>query len=271
MPELPEVETSRRGIKPYLEGESIDLLLVRQPQLRWPIPSNLPELLKGKTILSVRRRAKYLLIDTTAGSVILHLGMSGSLCMVDKNDPAGKHDHLDLILQNGATLRFTDPRRFGAVLWGGSNPLSHPLLADLGPEPLSADLTTNYLYRKSRGRKITIKQLIMQGNIIAGIGNIYACEALFWAGILPSHPAGSLSLQHYERLILAIREVLAEAIAQGGTTLRDFVNAQGRPGYFKQKLQVYGRSSMPCIQCAKPLKVIRLGQRATFFCSNCQR
>lgn len=270
MPELPEVETSRRGIKPYLEGESIDLLLVRQPKLRWPVPTDLPKLLKGKTILSVRRRAKYLLIDTTAGSVILHLGMSGSLCIVDKNDPAGKHDHLDFILQNGTALRFTDPRRFGAVLWGGSNPLSHPLLANLGPEPLSADLTANYLYRKSRGRKITIKQLIMQGNIIAGIGNIYACEALFRASILPLHPAGSLSLQHHEKLILAIREVLVEAIAQGGTTLRDFVNAQGRPGYFKQKLQVYGRAGIPCVRCTKSLKEIRLGQRATFFCSNCQ-
>lgn len=270
MPELPEVETSCRGIKPYLEGESIDLLLVRQPKLRWPVPTDLPKLLKGKTILSVRRRAKYLLIDTTAGSVILHLGMSGSLCVVDKNDPAGKHDHLDLILQNGTALRFTDPRRFGAVLWGGSNPLSHPLLVNLGPEPLSADLTANYLYRKSRGRKITIKQLIMQGNIIAGIGNIYACEALFRASILPLHPAGSLSLQHHEKLILAIREVLVEAIAQGGTTLRDFVNAQGRPGYFKQKLQVYGRAGIPCVRCTKSLKEIRLGQRATFFCSNCQ-
>ncbi len=271
MPELPEVETSRRGIEPHLKGEIIRLLLVRQPRLRWPVPADLPDRIKGHRILSVRRRAKYLLLDTTAGSVILHLGMSGSLCLVDKNDPAGKHDHLDFIFQNGTALRFTDPRRFGAVLWGGSNPLAHPLLSRLGPEPLSADLTTAYLHRKCRGRRVSIKQLIMQSSIIAGIGNIYACEALFRAGILPSRPAASLSLAHHETLISAIHGVLGEAIAQGGTTLRDFLGADGKPGYFKQKLQVYGRGGMPCINCDKPLKEVRMGQRSTVFCENCQR
>lgn len=270
MPELPEVETSRRGIEPHLKGEIIRLLLVRQPRLRWPVPDDLPDRINGQTILSVQRRAKYLLLETGAGSVILHLGMSGSLCLVGQDKPAGKHDHLDFILHNGMALRFTDPRRFGAALWGGSNPLAHPLLARLGPEPLSADLTTAYLHRKSQGRRVSIKQLIMQGNIIAGIGNIYACEALFRAGILPSHPAASLSPEHHEALIYAIRGVLGEAITQGGTTLRDFVGADGKPGYFKQKLQVYGRGGMPCTHCDKPLKEVRMGQRATVFCENCQ-
>ncbi len=271
MPELPEVEISRQGIEPYLKGEIIKELAVRQPKLRWPVPTELSHLLKNQTILSIRRRAKYLLIDTPIGSIILHLGMSGKLCIIKNNEPIEKHDHVDLVMQNGVILRFNDPRRFGSILWGGINPFKHKLLAKLGPEPLSIELTAEYLYRKSRQRKsITIKQFIMQGEVVVGVGNIYACEALFRAKILPTRPAKNVSLAQYKTLIACIRDVLQESITQGGTTLRDFLGADGKPGYFKQKLQVYGHSGQPCINCSKPLKEIRIAQRTTVFCDYCQ-
>lgn len=272
MPELPEVEITRRGIEPYLKGEIIKELVVRQPKLRWPVPTELSQLLKNQTILSVRRRAKYLLLDTPAGSVILHLGMSGKLRLIKNYAPIEKHDHVDFIMQSGLILRFNDPRRFGTILWGGSNPFEHKLLAKLGPEPLSSDLTTEYLYKKSRQRRsVTIKQFIMQGEVIVGVGNIYACEALFRAKILPTRPAKSISYAQYQILITCIRDVLQEAITQGGTTLRDFLGADGKPGYFQQKLQVYGHGGHPCIKCSNPLKEIRIAQRTTVFCDYCQK
>jgi formamidopyrimidine-DNA glycosylase len=271
MPELPEVETTRRGIAPAIQGRFIHHIIVRQSSLRWPVPESLPELLKGQSIRSVERRAKYLLLRAEQGTLIVHLGMSGSLRILPAGQPYGKHDHVDLIFTDRTMLRFNDSRRFGAVLWTTEPVNEHPLLKDLGPEPLTADFNGAHLYALARNRKIPVKSFIMDSHIVVGIGNIYANEALFRAGILPTRHAGKISLTRYQTLAECICLVLDDAIRQGGTTLRDFVNEAGKPGYFKQQLKVYGRAGLPCLICGKPLTETRLAGRSTVFCKYCQR
>lgn len=271
MPELPEVETTLRGISPHITGELVKSVVVRQTKLRWPITPGLKKALPGQKILSVTRRGKYLILGATKGSVILHLGMSGSLKLVDSNQAPGKHDHVDIVFNNNQILRFHDPRRFGAVLWTTKPPLNHSLLCSLGPEPLDNHFDTDYLFQGSRKRRVAIKSFIMNSKIVVGVGNIYASEALFRSGIRPTTPAGKISKQRYLRLVIAIKEVLNAAIAEGGTTLRDFTNGEGKPGYFKQKLLVYGRTGEPCTVCNKTIKHSKQNQRATYYCSHCQR
>ncbi|MDP2901969.1 MAG: bifunctional DNA-formamidopyrimidine glycosylase/DNA-(apurinic or apyrimidinic site) lyase [Methylovulum sp.] len=271
MPELPEVETICLGIAPHIEGQVVKQVIIRQPKLRWPMPENLAETLTGLRIQHVSRRAKYLLVTTEAGTLLIHLGMSGSLRIVSVNQAAGKHDHIDFVFSENTVLRFNDPRRFGAVLWTSAPVLTHPLLKDLGPEPLSPAFNGELLYQLSRNRKVPIKTFIMDSHIVVGIGNIYANEALFMAGILPSRHAGNCALARYEKLADSIRKVLQNAIGQGGTSLRNFVNETGKPGYFKQSLQVYGRAGLACPVCGQPLKEIRLANRTTVFCRDCQR
>ncbi len=269
MPELPEVETSRRGIAPHIIGRSIESIAIRQRKLRWPISKNVDQLLPGETVTSVDRRAKYLLINTTGGTAIIHLGMSGSVCIVESGTPAGVHDHFDIIFDDGKSLRFRDPRRFGSLHYS-KDVTNHKLLRDLGPEPLGADFSANYLWSKSRGRRVNVKQFIMNAAIVVGVGNIYASESLFNAGINPRRAAGRIALHRYEILTAAIKDVLTKAIEAGGTTLRDFYGGDGEPGYFKQELQVYGRDGEACRACAGPISVIVLGQRSTFYCKTCQ-
>jgi len=271
VPELPEVETTRRGIASHLIGHRVSDVIVRHSRLRWPIPRDLAGTLRDHDIAAVERRGKYLLLRFAHGTLILHLGMSGSLYLVPKATLAGKHDHFDLVLASGLALRLTDPRRFGAVLWTTADPLQHELLAGLGPEPLGEDFDGDHLYTKSRGRKCAIKLFIMDSKIVVGVGNIYANEALFRAGIHPGRAAGRLSKERCQQLAHCIREVLREAIKQGGTTLRDFVGGDGKPGYFAQKLRVYGRAGEPCTVCGAPIKQLRQGQRSTYFCPRCQR
>lgn len=271
MPELPEVETTRRGIEPFVLGQSVARLVVRERRLRWPVPLDLAEKLEGREILRLDRRGKYLLFAVDGGALVAHLGMSGSLRVAARDAPVKKHDHIDILLGSGACLRYHDPRRFGCLLWAEGDPLAHPLLAELGPEPLAPGFTGAYLHSAARGRETPVKTLIMDGRLVVGVGNIYANEALFRAGIDPRRAAGKVSLQRYERLAEAIREVLQQAIAQGGTTLRDFVNASGKPGYFQQTLAVYGREGEPCRICGGPIRAVRLGQRSTFYCPRCQR
>jgi len=276
MPELPEVEITRRGLAAHLTGLTIADAVIRSGSLRWPIPKNLPKLLRGQTICSLKRRAKYLLMDCGSGTLILHLGMSGSLRILPVNTPPDRHDHFDLILSNGTLMRLRDPRRFGAVLWHGGDPATHPLLADLGPEPLpdasnKSDFDARYLYEATRGRSASIKQCIMDSRIVVGVGNIYANEALFRAGIRPQLAAGKLSLPRCEQLVGAIRATLNEAIKQGGSSLRDFVDTSGQPGYFQQTYWVYGRAGEPCRRCGSTIKQIRQGQRSSFYCGSCQK
>ena len=270
MPELPEVETTRRGIAPYSEGKRVRELRVREPRLRWPVPPALPSLVQGQRIERVERRAKYLLFRTDAGTVMIHLGMSGSLRVVDAGEPPMKHDHLDLVMEDQLCLRYNDPRRFGSCLWLAPGE-SHPLLQDLGPEPLSEEFDGELLYRRSRGRKAPVKQFIMDGRIVVGVGNIYANEALFLSGIRPDRAAGRISRARYHALATEVKRVLTSAIEQGGTTLRDFVGGDGKPGYFAQQLYVYGRGGEPCKRCGKKLQEVRLGQRNTVYCVACQR
>ncbi len=270
MPELPEVETTRRGIELYLTGQRIREIVVRNPRLRWPVPESLPSMARGRTVASVNRRAKYLVLDTDAGGLLFHLGMSGSLRVLSKPGPAATHDHVDVCFDNGQTLRLNDPRRFGCLLWLPHPIEAHPLLARLGPEPLGSEFDGDYLYHRSRGRKAAIKNVIMDGRIVVGVGNIYASEALFLAGIRPGRAAGRIARRRMHTLAAAIRQVLEAAIAQGGTTLRDFVSSDGQPGYFSQQLNVYGRRGEPCPVCRDPIQARRLGQRSTFFCARCQ-
>lgn len=270
MPELPEVETSTRGIAPYLLGQTVTSVVVRQRRLRWPIPARLDRELPGQVIRKVRRRAKYILIDTDAGTAMLHLGMSGHVTVLPEGTPAGVHDHVDINLSSGEALRLRDPRRFGSLLWT-RNPETHKLIRELGPEPLADAFNGEYLHRRSRGRKVSIKPFIMNANVVVGVGNIYASEALFAAGIHPRRQAGRVSLERYCRLAGAIKDVLDRAIQAGGTTLRDFYGNGGAAGYFKQELAVYGREGSACISCAAPVRSIVLGQRSSFFCSHCQR
>jgi formamidopyrimidine-DNA glycosylase len=326
MPELPEVETTLRGLAPHLTGKTVGDVIVRNAKLRWPVPKSLPKSLRGHTIISLERRAKYLLIGFDHGTLILHLGMSGSLRVLPAATPPEKHDHFDLVLDNGMLMRLRDPRRFGAVLWHEGDPAQHPLLAALGPEPLengfNQDSPTNpnplqlplvrgraepapplkrgkqaireadartrggregfepdeqpgfnarYLYQATRGRSIAIKQCLMDNHVVVGVGNIYANEALFRAGIKPQLAAGKLSLPRCAKLVEEIRATLAEAIQLGGSTLRDFVNTAGQPGYFQQHYWVYGRGGEPCRRCGKPIKQIKQGQRSSFYCGGCQK
>ena len=278
MPELPEVETTRRGIAPHCEGQTISQVTVRDHRLRWPVPDNLGELITGGEITSVDRRAKYLLIHVKSntadgalkGTMIVHLGMSGSLRVITDNSEPLLHDHIELALGNGIRLRFNDPRRFGCWLWSDT-PESHRLLADLGPEPLAPEFSGRLLHRLSRGKKVPVKSFIMDNHVVVGVGNIYANEALFKAGIHPRRAAGRISFDRYQRLVEAIKETLSAAILMGGTTLRDFVNSDGKPGYFAQSLLVYGRGGEACKECGDTLKEIRMGQRSTVYCSRCQR
>lgn len=270
MPELPEVETTRRGVSPYCQGQVVSELVVREPRLRWPVPEQLPALMAGEKIEAVERRAKYLLFRTAAGSLMVHLGMSGSLRVVDPAQLPGKHDHIDIRLQSGACLRYHDPRRFGSFLWVEPDG-KHSLLDHLGPEPLSDAFDGDLLYRRSRGRSGAVKSFIMDGKVVVGVGNIYANEVLFLAGIHPRRPAGRISRARYILLADCIKQVLTSAIEQGGTTLRDFVGGDGKPGYFAQKLFVYGRNGEACKRCGGVLREVRLGQRSTVFCVTCQR
>lgn len=270
MPELPEVETTRRGVEPHCRGRVVKGVIVRQPRLRWPVPGQLAAALSGQVIDSVERRAKYLLFHTAKGSLLVHLGMSGSLRVVQADTPPERHDHIDVLLDNAMCLRYHDPRRFGCFLWLEREEL-HPLLANLGPEPLSEHFNGPLLYSLSRGRKGPVKNFIMNGKVVVGVGNIYANEVLFLAGIRPDRAAGRISAVRYERLAEHIKQVLTTAIEQGGTTLRDFVGGDGRPGYFAQKLLVYGRSGEPCKGCGGLLRELRLGQRSSVYCVTCQR
>jgi len=271
MPELPEVETTLRGLAPHLVGATIKDVVIRNGSLRWPIPKNLPRLLRGRTILSLQRRAKYLLADCGNGTLILHLGMSGSLRILPANTPAEKHDHFDLMLGNGKLMRLRDPRRFGAVLWHSGDVHTHPLLAKLGPEPLEQDFDARHLYAATRKKTAAIKLVIMDNHIVVGVGNIYANEALFRAGIKPQFAAGKLSLPRCDRLVKEIRATLTEAIKQGGSTLRDFVGSNGQPGYFQQNYWVYGRAGEPCRRCGGLIRQIKQGQRSSFYCRSCQK
>jgi formamidopyrimidine-DNA glycosylase len=271
MPELPEVETTRRGVAPHVIGRHVAELHVYDPRLRWPVPSDLRECLRGRTIDNVERRSKYLLFRMGDDTLLLHLGMTGSL-RVFKQAPARRlHDHIDIVLDDGTTLRYHDPRRFGAMLWVPPPAGAHPLLRDLGPEPLDPAFDARYLWSATRTRRLAIKLALMDNHLVVGVGNIYANESLFRAGIRPSAPANRLSLRRAGRLVDEVRNVLSEAIAKGGSTLRDYVDSRGEPGYFQLDYYVYGRASLPCRVCGGPIKATRHGQRATFYCSGCQR
>jgi len=271
MPELPEVETTRLGIEPHVLDRRIMMLAVHEPRLRWPVDARLPARLAGQRVLRAGRRAKYLLLELESGTLLLHLGMSGSLRVLPAATPRIAHDHFDLVLDSGATLRFNDPRRFGSLLYTEDDPARHPLLAALAPEPLEAAFDAAYLWRVTRKRRVAIKQLVMNSRLVVGVGNIYASEALFRARIRPGRAARSLTEKEAARLVRAIRTVLANAVRAGGTTLRDYVNADGTPGYFRQKLYVYERADKPCRVCRTPIRRRVQGQRATYWCPECQR
>ena len=269
MPELPEVETTRRGIEPWIAGRRITGWDLRQPRLRWLVC--LPESLRGEHVLRVRRRAKYLVFEMQSSALILHLGMSGSLRLLPASTPPGRHDHVDIEFDGRRVLRLTDPRRFGSIHHHAGDWRSHWLIEGLGVEPLDAEFSGEFLHRMARGRRVAIKHFLMDASVVVGVGNIYANEALFRAGIRPRLAAGRITRERYERLAEAVREVLDQAIRQGGTTLRDFVDESGRRGYFSQSLDVYGRADLPCHQCGTRLKGLRIGQRASVYCPNCQR
>ncbi|MDD2760452.1 MAG: bifunctional DNA-formamidopyrimidine glycosylase/DNA-(apurinic or apyrimidinic site) lyase [Methylomonas sp.] len=271
MPELPEVETTRRGITPHIEGKKFAEVIVRETRLRWPVPDELAAFLPGLMLNTVKRRGKYLLLATDAGTLLLHLGMSGNLRITETSDQTfKKHDHIDFVFADRTVLRFNDQRRFGAILWTSEPSENHPLLATLGPEPLSAAFDEAHLFECSRNKTCPVKNLIMDSHVVVGVGNIYANESLFLAGLHPKRPAGDIELADYRRLASAIKTVLENAIAQGGTTLRDFTNAQGKPGYFQQSLAVYGRGGQACLRCEEPIRQMKIGQRASYFCSACQ-
>lgn len=275
MPELPEVETTRRGIAPHLIGRRVAGVTLRRADLRWPIPREITELLPGQRIDEVERRAKYLLLHTHAGSALLHLGMTGVLRVLPPDAPIGVHDHVDIRLEplqgeRARILRFTDPRRFGCLLWQAPG-TTHELLADLGPEPLTDAFDGDLLWHRSRGRKAAVKLFLMDNAIVVGVGNIYASEALFAAGIDPRRPAGAISRTRYQRLAAEVKRILAWAIERGGTTLRDFLNPDGAPGYFFRELFVYGREGEPCRVCGTVIRQQVIGQRSTFWCPHCQK
>ncbi|MBV4368778.1 bifunctional DNA-formamidopyrimidine glycosylase/DNA-(apurinic or apyrimidinic site) lyase [Erwinia sp. BNK-24-b] len=269
MPELPEVETSRRGIEPHLVGATILHAVVRNGRLRWPVSHEIHSL-SDQPVLSVQRRAKYLLLELPEGWIIIHLGMSGSLRVLSEETPPAKHDHVDLVMNNGKVLRYTDPRRFGAWLWSSDLTASN-VLAHLGPEPLSEAFNADYLFEKSRGRRTPVKPWLMDNKLVVGVGNIYASESLFAAGIHPDRPAMDLSKEDASLLVATIKAVLLRSIEQGGTTLRDFLQSDGKPGYFAQELQVYGRAGEPCRVCTTPIVGAKHAQRSTFYCPTCQK
>jgi len=276
MPELPEVETTRRGIEPHLVARVITSIIIRQPKLRWLIPEHITSTYPGQQIVTVNRRGKYILLTTKnhqaiSSTLLFHLGMSGSLRIVGQSDLPGRHDHVDFVLDNNKRLRFHDPRRFGSLLeCPAHQPHSHHLLSQLGPEPLSDEFSGEYLYDRSRNRKLSVKNFLMDSHVVVGLGNIYAAEALFHAGIHPFREAGNISLKRYTILAQQIKKVIDYAIQQGGTTLRDFVNATGKPGYFQQQLNVYGRENQPCVQCHAPIRKLKQSQRSTWYCPRCQ-
>ncbi len=270
MPELPEVETTRRGIEPFLTGRRIARAILRRRTLRWPIPQEIEREFVGARVLSVERRAKYLLLHSEPGAALVHLGMSGSLRVLAQDAPVRTHDHVDLWLDDGRMLRFNDPRRFGCLLWQPRDTV-HALLQDLGPEPLADDFEGDYLYTRSRGRSASVKAFLMDQRIVVGVGNIYVAEALFAAGVRPGRAAGKVTRREYAALATAIRRILAHAIERGGTTLRDFLKPDGEPGYFEQELFVYGREGEACRNCGHPIAARRDAQRSSFYCRVCQR
>jgi len=271
VPELPEVETTKRGIAGALLGHRVSNAAVRDRRLRWPIPANFESTVHGQTVRSVERRAKYILVGFDNGSLILHLGMSGSLRLVQPGTPPRPHDHWDLELDSGWVLRFHDPRRFGSLHWTEGDPAKHPLLAKLAPEPLSDVFDAEYLYRATRKRSVAIKQLLMNSSIVVGVGNIYASEALFRAGVAPRRRARRITKAEAAKLVAAVKQVLEAAIKIGGTTLRDYLDPDGSPGYFRQKLFVYERADSACRICQSTVKHFTQGQRSTYWCPTCQR
>ncbi len=271
MPELPEVETTRLGLLPHVQGQRISRVIVRDRRLRWPVPADFAQRLKGCTVQDVLRRGKYLLWDCETGYMLSHLGMSGSLRVIPATEPPEKHDHIDIAFDSGTAIRYTDPRRFGAMLWiSGQDPI-HPLLDPLGPEPLSPEFNATHLYRLSRGRSVSIKEFIMNGHIVVGVGNIYASEALFSSGVHPTRLAGKTSLARYAKIVDAIKQTLAKAIRAGGSSLRNYVQADGELGYFQLNAFVYDREGQPCRVCKTPIQALRQGQRSTYFCPRCQK
>jgi formamidopyrimidine-DNA glycosylase len=270
VPELPEVEITRRGLEPHLLHRRIAAVVIRHAGLRLPLPESLKAILPGRAILGLSRRGKYLLLHCDGGWLILHLGMSGSLRVLPASAPPDKHDHFDLVLDSGQCVRLRDPRRFGAVLWSDRPPENHPLLAALGVEPLSDAFDAGYLHHHTRTRKAGIKQVLMDSHTVTGVGNIYANEALFWAGIHPKKAARRLSRARCAKLVAAVKETLQRAIAAGGSSLRDFVDSAGKPGYFQQQYAVYGRTGLPCVRCGTPIRQVRQGQRSTYYCPVCQ-
>jgi|TARA_B110000908_G_scaffold162069_1_gene207086 formamidopyrimidine-DNA glycosylase len=270
MPELPEVEITRQGLLPLI-NQTVSRVVIRNPSMRWPIPNHLPTTLANQSLLSLKRRAKYILAEFENGTLLIHLGMSGHISLLDRNYPPEKHDHFDIQFQNQQVLRLNDPRRFGAVLWAGESPETHVLLSSLGPEPLSDAFNGQYLFKQIRKRKAAIKVTIMDAKLVVGVGNIYANESLFRSRINPQLPANQLSLKQCERLETEIKTTLAAALKAGGSSLRDFAAVNGKPGYFQQSYFVYGRADQPCKVCSNLIKNIRLGQRSTFFCQHCQK
>ncbi len=270
MPELPEVETVLRGITPHVLGQQILEVVFRTAKLRLPLDPELPKRLAGQSVVRAERRAKYLLLEVTRGTLIIHLGMTGVLRIVEAAATERKHDHVDVIFTDGTCLRFTDPRKFGLFIYTEAPAIQHRLLRTLGPEPLSDAFTGNYLHRLAARKSVSVKAFIMDQKVVVGVGNIYANEALFRSGILPSRAAGRISRQRYDALVAAIKTVLGQSIAAGGTTISDFQQSDGKPGYFKQQLDVYGRSDEPCVRCGHPILAKRIGQRSTFYCPRCQ-
>jgi formamidopyrimidine-DNA glycosylase len=271
MPELPEVETTRRGIQPYVLNRPIKQVLVRDRRLRWPVPEHLNITLRGQMVSSLRRRSKYILLGTDVGTLIIHLGMSGSLRVLQEPEEPARHDHIDIVMKTGDVVRYRDPRRFGCFLWTAEDPFLHKLLVKLGPEPLSNEFTAEGLYNLSRNRKVAIKNFIMDASVVVGVGNIYASESLARAGIHPLRSAARVSLKRYVELVRQIRFTLKRSIKLGGTTLRDFVMPDGNPGYFEQTLVVYGRAGEPCRHCGSAIRQLVIGQRSSFYCPKCQR
>ncbi len=270
MPELPEVETTRAGLAPHLTGAHIKSIHIIESRMRWPVDSAIPELLKNKRLEAIGRRGKYLIFEFETAALLIHLGMSGSLRLVPPDSPLKRHDHVEFNFDNQQVLRFHDPRRFGSIHYTRQLPQLHPLLKHMGPEPLGNHFSGDHLFKKSRGRRLAVKSFIMDSHIVAGVGNIYANEALFLAGIHPRRAAGRIALRRYQHLADSIRQVLAAAIQQGGTTLKDFINSQGEPGYFSQFLNVYDREDRTCRKCSTRIKQIQIGQRSSYYCPHCQ-
>ena len=271
MPELPEVETVCRGLRSLIVGQTILRVDVRVDKLRWPISKDLPSILSGQSVTAVNRRAKYILIGVDTGVLLIHLGMSGIASIIETTAPLRKHDHIDLVFENGTCLRMNDPRKFGAWLWWERPIEDHPRLRHLGPEPLTDDFSAKSLHRLAQSRRVAVKTFIMDQKVVVGVGNIYASEVLYRVGIDPMCPANNISLIRYKKVVSEIKTVLTEAIEQGGTTIKDFASSEGKPGYFAQKLLVYGREELPCVKCKGPIRNRRIGGRSSFYCPQCQK